>query len=114
MAGGERAQAPAAEEVGLEEPARDARGTLAPGDAAPQEVPRVRGDARHGALLAVEREGVEPGLFQPVALLDAQPQRLRFAREPLRVFGLTDRREDVGECESRREEVALQLDRRDR
>src|SRR5438105_14660655 len=56
------------EEVGLEQALRHGSRSCVIGQAAPEQVSWVRGNAGHLALLAIEREGIVPCWLQPVAL----------------------------------------------
>src|SRR5207253_4684576 len=77
----ERADAPAAEEIGLEEALRHARGALPGGDAGEEHLAGIGAPHAAGALRAVEGERIGAELLVPVGLLELPAQLLRLERE---------------------------------
>src|SRR5262249_8436573 len=105
----ERADAPAAPQIGRGKTLDHARGALRVDDAAPQAMPRIRGDGAHRLLLGVERQGVEAEVVAPEALLEGTPEALRPGAQGARARRIADRLERFGHAHPGVEDVALQL-----
>src|SRR4029079_2696654 len=74
----------------------------------------VRTDRGDRLLVAVERDRVEPLVGQPALGLDEISQRCRILTQSRRLTLVTSPRAELRHCQSRRVQIALQLDRRDR
>ena len=107
MRGGERPQPPAAEEVRLQQAARDRLPSLERRQADPEQVRRVGADARDRALAGVQRERVETLLRQPELLLDERPKLERLGAQPLGRHVLSGRIEELRQRQTSGVEVPL-------
>ena len=79
-----RADAPAAEEIGIEQSFHHPARALGCSNAGEEQLPRVRRAHEAGALLAVERQRIGAAFLVPESLLELAPRRLGFEGQPRR------------------------------
>jgi hypothetical protein len=94
---------------------RDRVAALLRDDAAPEQVPEVRGERVERPLVVVEPQGVEAALVEPERLVEAPAQRGGLLLEPPGGrFVAPDLAGDLRHAQLRVVHVALHLHRRDR
>src|SRR6185437_15716794 len=88
LCGREGSHAPAAVHIRRHEAARDLAGAFAAYDAAPEEVPGIRGDGALGLLAAIERGGIEAAFGKPESPLEAVRQLRGLPLQAVRASGV--------------------------
>src|SRR5688500_6056466 len=114
LARGVGPDAPAAVHRGIQEPVDDLVDVVARDDPAPQAMTRVGADRLHLALVAVQGHGIEADLGHPEGRLEAALELGRFGLQALRELVLAEAIGERRQAPLRVEDVALDLDERDR